>query len=159
MTLTDRATALAGRLEPTALGAVGLLATIAAFALTAGPLGAAVGVGLALVGLLAPPVAVFALGQAAILALFATPTLPQLALLEGALVVVLVGPATRGPTLRLLASCALLLAALPAATWYGVQRVGLQQTAVGLVLGVAAVAYLVHRYERVVTGLAGGAAQ
>ncbi|WP_255196482.1 hypothetical protein [Halorarius litoreus] len=154
--MPDRLATLTARVTPTALGAVGLLATVAALAVVAGPLGAVVGVGLALVGLFAPPVAVFGLGQAALLALLPSPTPLQLALVEGALFLVLVGPATKSATGRLVALGALLFAGLGTSVWYGAQTFGIQAAGIALLLGVGVVAYVLHRYERVVVGLAGG---
>lgn len=154
--MPDRLAALASRLQPTALDAVGLLATAAVLTVVAGPLGAAAGVALALVGLLAPPSAVFGLGQAALLALLPSPTPLQLVLVEGALFLVLVGPAATATMIRGLTLSALLFAALGTTTWFAAQTFGLRATGIALLLGVGLVAYVLHRYERVAVGLAGG---
>lgn len=156
--LSDRLQAVSTRVEPTALGTVGLLATAAAFAVVANPLGRLVGPAIAVLGVFVPPVAVFGLGQAAILALLPDPGPIQLAVVEGALFLVLVGPATRTATRPLLALSAGLFGLLAAVVWYGVRTVGITTTGVALLLGVGLLAYGIHRYERVVTDLAGGEA-
>lgn len=157
VTPTDRARGVAGRLSPTPLGAVGLLAAAAALAAT-GPAGLAAGAAVLVVGLVVPAAAAFALGQAALLAAVPAPTPLELAAVEGALFVVLLGPAAGEEPAPVLAGAVLLFAGLGAATWFAVGRVGLLPAAAGLVVGVGLAAYLVHRYERVVLGLAGGEA-
>lgn len=154
--MSGRFATLTARLEPTALGVVGLLATVAAFAATTGPLGAVIAIGLAIVGLVIPPVAVFALGQAGLLALLPSPTPLQLAIVEGALFLILVSPATKGATGRLLAVSVPLFAGLATTGWYAAQTFGIRTTGIALLLGVCVLSYVLHRYERVAVGLAGG---
>lgn len=156
VTTTDRLATFAGRRQPTALGAVGLLATIVALTITAGPVGGLVGVGLALAGLFLTPLAVFGLGQAAVLALLPAPTPLQLALVETALLLVLVGPAMAHATVRLVAGTVGLFALLGTTVWLATQTFGLQPIAITFVSLVALSSYLLHRYERVTVGLAGG---
>lgn len=156
MTSTDRLRSRVARHRPGALGTVGLIATLAAFTVTAGPLGAIAGLALALCSVLAPPLAVFGLGQAAVLALLPTPTPLQLALVNGPLVLVLVAPAGRSRTARLVAVSGLLFAGFAVAVLWASPTIGLQTTALGLLLGVGFGMYSLHRYERVVVGLAGG---
>lgn len=155
--LSDRFDALPTRPQPAVREAAGLLVTAVTLAITAGPVGAAVGVALAVVGLFVQPLTLFGLGQAALLAVLPAPTPLQVVLVEGALFVTLVAPAVGDVPGRFVAASAALFAVLGSATWYGVQTSGLQQMALVLLLGVALLSYVLHRYERVVTGLAGGA--
>lgn len=156
VTLTDRVQALAGESQPTALGAVGLGATAVALGVTAGPLGLVAGLVIAGLGVVVSPIAVFGLGQAVVLVLLPSPTPLQLALLEGALFIALVAPATRTRPTRLVTLSALLFAVSGTLVWYGSQVVGLQVTGLALLLAVGLLMYGIHRYERVVLGLAGG---
>jgi len=138
---------------------MGLLATALALGLTGGPLGFVGGIGLALAALFVSPVVAFALGQAALLVVLPTPTFAQLALVEGALFLVLLGPAGSDPaTLLRVGSPALLLFAITGtAVWFGTDAFGLLETAATLTLGLAFLSYAIHRYERVSLGLAGDA--
>jgi hypothetical protein len=158
-TTTATPTAAARRIrQPTLLGGFGLLATTIALGLTGGPLGFVAGVGLALAALFVSPVVTFALGQAVLLVVLPTPTLAQLALVQGALFLVLLGPAGTEltPFLRVGGLALALFAITGAAVWVGVDTLGLLETAAGLTLGLGVLSYAIHRYERVSLGLAGG---
>lgn len=146
---------LAG-LRPTELGVVGLLATATAFAIVGGPIGLGIGAGLLVVGLVAPAPVTFALGQAGLLVAVPAPSLVRVAVVESVLFLVLLGPATRDEPVRLVGLAVPLFGLLGLGTWLGVARVGPLVTAVTLVVGVGLLGYVVHRYERVVLGLAGG---
>lgn len=164
----------------TSLGALGLGGTVVALAVTGGPAGIPAGVGLLLVGLAAPPVVVFGLGQAMLLVVLPAPTAAQLALVQGTLFLLLLDATTRWrgvwfPVQILYAAVrlrsgdrarfapdafpgAVAFGVLGGLTWVGATRVGLLETAAGLVVGVGVIGYAVHRYERVALGLAGGEA-
>jgi hypothetical protein len=144
--------------QPTLLGGFGLLATTIALGLTGGPLGFLAGVGLALAALFVSPVVAFTLGQALLLTVLPTPTLAQLTLVQGALFLVLLGPAGTelATSVRVGTLAVVLFGVTSAAVWVGVDTFGLLETAAGLILGLGFLSYAIHRYERVSLGLAGG---
>lgn len=156
MTLIDRLRTAWYRIQPTGLGIVGLVETTVAFALFGGPIGLAIGGALFVVGLFVPASVAFALGQASVLVVLPSPTLVQIVALEGALFLVLLGPATRDAPVRLGGLAGGLFVLLGSASWIGAARIGVLETGALLVVGVGLASYLVHRYERVVLGLAGG---
>lgn len=180
MSTIDRLAPADGGTHRTSLGALGLGGTVVALAVTGGPVGIPAGIGLLLVGLAAPPVAVFGLGQATLLVVLPAPTAAQLALLQGTLFLLLLDATTRWrgvwfPVQLLYAAVRLRSAArtrfvpdafpavvafgaLGGLTWVAATRVGLLEAAAGLVVGVGGLGYVVHRYERVALGLAGGEA-
>lgn len=161
----------------TSLGALGLGGTVVALAITGGPAGIAAGIGLLLVGIVAPPVAVFGVGQAALLVVLPAPTVPQLVLLQGTLFLLLLDATTRwrgvwfpvqflyavvrlrsserGPYVPDAFPALVAFGVVGGLTWLAATRLGLLEAAAGLVVGVGLVGYLVHRYERVALGLAG----
>lgn len=161
MQLTDRVRNVTAPGQPRAPGAVGLLVAAAALALGGGPVGLAVGSVLVLVGLAASATATFALGQAALLAV--RPGLLPLVVAEAGLFLVLLASMARtgattsdrsaGPIVVL---AAVLFAVLGTTAWIGAARLGIVPATVGLVVAAALASYLLHRYERVVLGLAGG---
>lgn len=177
MSPDDRLLAANPATHRTILGALGLGGTLVALAMAVGPVGIAAGIGLVLVGLVAPPLAVFGVGQAMLLVVLPAPTATQLALVQGTLFLLLLDAATRWRgvvvTVQLLYAIVrlrpsergryvpdvfpalLAFGVMGGLTWLGATRVGLLDAAAGLVVGVGVVGYVVHRYERVALGLAG----
>lgn len=156
VTPIDRVRAGTSRRQPTAFGVVGLLLVVAAFSITGGPAGVAAGIALFVAGLVVPAIWVFALGQAALLAVSSSPMRLQILAVEGALFLVVLAATARAASSDVVSVSLLLFGLLGTAVWLGVPQVGLHATAAGLGIGLALAGYLVHRYERVVLGLAGG---
>lgn len=161
----------------TSLGALGLGGTLVALEMTSGPIGIAAGLGLALFGLVAPPLAAFGVGQAMLPVVLTAPTATELALVQGTLFLLLLDATTRWrgvafpvqllyAIVRLRSSergsfvpdavpTLLAFGVVGSLTWIAATRVGLLDAAAGLVVGVGLIGYVVHRYERVALGLAG----
>lgn len=158
-------------------GVIGIAATVYLFADIGGAIGLTAGGGLIIVTALFPPVVAFGLGQALVLVVIPRPTLLQLLLVQLALFLVLVDAATRwravavpvqleymvararsaapGSYIPVAISALGTFVVLGAATLVVAARLGIRDAAGGLVVGVAAVGYVLHRYERVRLGLAG----
>jgi len=142
---------LPGGADRTPVAGLQVLATTVLFGVTAGIPGAAVGAALCLGWLLLPAVHVVALGQFALVALYDPATTPvrALVLVELALGSVLVASLLPDAPLR-----APLAFAVSVAPLCGIALlVSPPASAVALAAVVAAVAYGLHRHERVTLGL------
>lgn len=177
MSTIDRLRAPVAGSRLTVPGVIGLAATIYLFARMGGAIGLAAGGGLLMATAVMPPVVVFALGQSLFLVVLPKPTLAQLLFVQLALFLFLLDAATRwravpvpiqleymvvrarsaAPGRYVPVALAALgaFAVLGAATLVVAARLGLFEAAAGLVAGVGAVGYVLHRYERVRLGLAG----
>lgn len=144
--------------RPAVAEALVLLAVTVAFGVVAGFGGLAVALLVVAGAVMTSPLVAFGLVQAGLLAVTTAPRLEQIMLVQAAAFgLLLVGSSTTPRTNRRVAlGAAVVFVFGGLLVWTAVQTVGQQPTAVGLVVGVALASYLVHRYERVVVGLADG---
>lgn len=138
------------------LGGVGALVTAGALVLIAGPLGIAAGIGLFVSWAASPGIYAFALGQILFAVLVPEPTGIQLGVVEGGLLVLLIGSTDDRivSTTVLTTGAFVLLFTIIFATreWWD----GLWPAALTLVATVGLLGYVMHRFELVRLGLVEG---
>ena len=144
--------------RPAPAEAAVLLAVAGGFGLIAGLRGLAVALLVAGGAVVGSPLVAFGLVQAGLLAVTSAPTLGEITLVQAPAFGLLLngGSTTSQPNRRVTLGAAAVFMCAGLLMWIAVQMEGQQLTAAGFVVVVALVSYLLHRYERVVVGLADG---
>jgi hypothetical protein len=152
MGLADSPSRLDGRLaDRSRLGGAGLVVVAAAFVLLAGAPGVAAAAAVVVCWVVFPATYAFALGNVALAALVGESAVLEIALVEVALVGLLVAPAGRlGRPARPVAIAVVAVAAGGALAWATSRgAIGLPLAALAVVAGTALGGYGLHRYQLV----------